>query len=297
MARLSFKAVPEICSICALLITPIVLWATPHSWLIRTKIFGLELKDLITIGMVIVLSFIILILRIPARIRPYLYLTPYYEEVDHSFFYLEDGTVIVRSIMILGSGWQNGLSTLPSEGFLWFNEVRRDRLHYRLIHLGKRKDRSLDAEQPSITKLDFKGPRSGESETRLLRWTPQISPPMRRFETVAYQAEVTTPETESAAFHPDGTTLGFGVSIRTCKVTLRAYAPPGYIFRLLTPECTVRDFETIEEISVPSSGHPNAKLSVDNSVLEVLSNSVRKGRRYWYHYRFEKVGNVKERVS
>lgn len=295
MPRISFKAVPEICSVCALMITPIVMWATPQSWLIRSKVYGLEVKNLLTIGTIIALSIIILILRIPTRVRPYLNFSPYYETVEHSFFYYEDGTVVVRSVMILGAGWQKSLSTLPTEGFLWFNEIPRDRLHYRLIHLGNRKDRKLDAEQPSIAKLDYKGPRSGENETKLLSWTPLISPPVGRFETVAYQAEVTTPGTESAAFHPEGTTLGFGVSIKTCKVTLRAYAPPGYIFRLMAPESTVRDFETALEISVPEREHPRASLSVDHSVIEVVSDTVRKGRRYWYHYRFEKVGIVKER--
>lgn len=257
--------------------------------------YGLDVKDAITIILIVALALIVLLLRLPARLRKYLNRRPFYERIDHNFFYLEDGTFILRSIYVLNAGWMNNLELLPSEGFMWFNHIPRDRLHYRLIHHGKRQDRTIHADHPTIQPIDFKSPRQGERETSFLSWTPKISPPLSRFESVAYQVEVTTPGTETAAFTSEGTILGFGTSAGATSATLHAFAPPGYAFHLLPPVFTEREMASGSEVRTLRNSRIKPTLSVDESIVMLTTGSLKAGRRYWVHFRFEKVGKVSER--
>lgn len=297
MVKPVLKSVPEIASLAALLATPLVNCILPKAWIDAHVAIGLDVKDSINIALILALSLLVLALALPGRMRPFLHLTPFYERVEHSFFYEADGTVTVRSLMILNAGWRQGLQDLPSEGFLWFNEIERDQLHYRLLHFGQRQDRTLTADYPSIAPVAYTSPRTGENGARMLSWRPRISSPMRRFERIAYQVEVVTPGTETAAFSEDGTTFGFGVSIATYDLLLRAYAPAGFIVDFLPPTFTLRNVDTTEEIRVLSPGGIYPRRSIDLSVAEVAAPHPKTRRRYWVHYRFLPAGQFKERSA
>lgn len=295
LLTMKLKSLPEVASLVALFATPVIYLFAPNTWTTYPVGLGLDVKDLISIIIILILSFVLLSIRLPVKIRKYFYVNPFYEKVEHHFFYHEDGTFILRSFFIINSGWTRNLTYLPSEGFMWFNAIPRDRLHYRLIHYGRRQDREIHADHPVISPVQFNSPRSAEHETAMLSWRPQITPAMQRFETLAYQVEVTTPNTETAAFDVDGTVLGFGVAIPTIELSLNAFAPPGYAFKLLAPKCTVRHLDSAVEIKAIDSGDLLPRLSVDETVILVNAARPKRGRRYWIHYRFEKVSKVRER--
>lgn len=286
---LGLKSLPDICSVLAIVATPLVHIYVPKPWLAKPLALGLDVKDWIASAAILFLAGLILFGRFASRIRRLTYFNPFYESVEHSFFYQEDGTFTLRSLYVLNSGWKSGLRDLPAEGFLWFNKIPRDKLHYRLIQYGSRRDRHLSAERPIIGAVQFQSPREGERETALLTWRPRIDPPMKRFETLAYQVEVTTPYTETAAFHSDGTILGFPVILRTIYIKLRAFAPQGFAFRLQSPIASVRSVETAEELAWRTPKYFMPRLSVDESVLLINGWNPKKHARYWSHFRFEEV--------
>lgn len=290
------SAISEYAALAALFATPAVHWALPVAWREAPVALGLDAKDVLTLLIIAGLVVVLLIVSRLEGLRKYLHRTPFYEKVEHAFFYQEDGTFTLRSLFVLNAGWQPRVGVLPAEGFLWFNRIDRDRLLYRLIRFGRRQDRGLDADYPEIRPVPYHSPRQGEGEVARLSWQASVTPEMRRFESLAYQVEVTTPGTETAAFHDDGTTLGFGVSIPTRDLSLRAYAPPGFVFEFVPPIYSLRDYDTAEEIGVAPPGAAYPTLSLDRTIVEIRAWAPRVRRRYWVHYRFVRAGAIKERA-
>jgi hypothetical protein len=119
---------------------------------------------------------------------------------------------------------------------------------------------------------------------------PTVSPSLGVKESISFVVEIMAMRTETAAFKA-GTKLGFGVNIPTSHACVRAQAPFGYRFVLLDPSLTVRRSDTLGEVPVNESKRPKAIVSPDGSLLSLDVHRPMLNRRYWVHYRFQKLGS------
>ena len=196
--------------------------------------------------------------------------------------------MLVRSTFVLLAGWDKPISVLPQEGFLWFKDIDRDKIHYRLVERGRVAARAISGASPDIAHRPLQFDRS-DLATSSLSWQPTIQPPLGRKETITYQVEVLTPGTETEAFTPEGMTMGFGVSLPTGTVTLQAYAPIGYEFALVKPCVSIRDYETGAPLPAGRGDVALPAISPDGTIVTLTRRHPKPKRRTWVHYRFEQL--------
>lgn len=243
------------------------------------KLFGdLPLQDIISFLLIIIVIIFLLLSNIFAKIKDFFRTKPYYNKVEHSFFYDEKGGVLTRSDFELINKSKKDLTDVPKEGFYWSDEINKDKIFFRIINRDLY-DRNLKKTLPTITPTD-------NSNEQLLSWSPKIIPPLEKNGKIEYQVEIMTPETEQKAFSPEGTLLGFGVTLDTNLVILRAYAPVGYSFNFVNPNYSVREFDSCKQIDKESSTINPPSISPDGSVVEWVIKKPKPMRRYWVHYKF-----------
>jgi hypothetical protein len=279
----------------ALIVSPFVSFILPASLASRQILPHTDWKDAINIALIAGYATIIVGRMLFANLLVLLRWGACYRHVEHNYFYQEDGTVLVRSTFHLVAGWKEPIEELPREELLWFSDIDRDKIHYRLVQRGTVAARRISGALPDITPSQLVFERA-DMTPRAVSWRPKISPPLRRKESLVYQVEILTPGTEKAAFEPGGTTMGFGIALPTSSVSLSAYAPIGYQFDLLEPSLTMRDYTALTPVPGTRAENAPPELSPDGTIVTLARVRPRAGKRTWIHYRFERLDGVVARV-
>lgn len=288
---LMFSRLLQVAGFFSLVLAPLVTSFIDDAILRTTLPNGTTLKDALNILIIASLAGTLLARHCVRGVVNALRWRPYYNRVEHQYFYSADGTVVTRSSYEFINGWARRTAELVPENLVWHREIGAKDLVYRLYYRGSYRDRTLRSARSAITPAGLRGKRRASGDY-FFSWTPRIDPPLRRKERIHFMVEIIAANTETAAFAPDGTKLGFGIQLATGQAKVVAHAPFGYHFRLLEPRLTLRDARTLEEIPTPPRHLPRPRISPDGSVLDLTVRRPRPRRRYWVHYRFEKVGNL-----
>lgn len=286
-----FSKLLQLAGFLALVLAPAVTYLLDDTLLRATLPNGAPLKDALNILIIAILAGIVLARYFVRGMVNALRWRPYYNRVEHQYFYSADGTVVTRSSYEFINGWRRRTAHLVPENLVWHREISTQDLVYRLYDRGSYRDRTLRSAHSAITPAGLRGEQRAGGNW-FFSWTPTIDPPLRRKERIHFMVEIIAAGTETDAFTAGGTKLGFGVQIATGRASVVAYAPFGYRFSLLEPRLTLRDARTLDEIPTPAKRLPVPKISPDGSVLDLTVRRPRPRRRYWVHYRFEKVGDL-----
>lgn len=285
-----FSKLLQIAAFLALVVAPVVPYLLDENVLRTTLPNGTPLKDALNILIIAILAGTLLARHFVRGLINALRWQPYYNRVEHQYFYSADGTVVTRSAYEYINGWRRRTAQLVAENLVWHRQIGTKDLVYRLYDRGSYRDRALRSAHSAITPAALRGEQRAAGDW-FFSWTPRIHPPLRRKERIHFMVEIIAAKTETAAFSPAGTTLGFGVQLPTGQAKVVAYAPFGYRFSLVEPRLTLRDARTLDEIPTPAGRLPVPKISPDGSVLDLAVRRPRVRCRYWVHYRFEKVGD------
>lgn len=282
-----FSRALQIIGLLAIVIAPAITFLVPRDVTGQIVAAQVSIKDLVLLGCIAILGSMVFLakgLRWASRL---LREEAFYQRVEYAYFYQPDGTVITRTRFDLVNGWQQ-TSTLPPENLIWHSQITYSDVVYRLYARGKFSDRKI---QPGSPRIEYAIPDAKKSETNDYRysWYPAISPELHAKEAISYVVEITADSTEKAAFDHSGTRLGFGLDVLAMQATITAYAPFGHRFHLTKPAATVRDSRSLEEIPNSQKKAPVPKISPDGTILTLSVKRPKAGRRYWVHYRFEKL--------
>jgi hypothetical protein len=210
-----------------------------------------------------------------------------YRNVQYRWHYRMDGTVEGNCIFDVENRLNGNVVSLPVEGLIWYNEITKKTVTFRLIVRESDRPHHFDDDEPIISKsesvLDFVRNRPGFH----LDWSPTIIPALEPGERIAYEVEILTPRTERDAFGDTGTTVGFPVTRFTDRVELDAFAPPGYRFVALQPTVTISDVRNAHSPLAVPQDLASPQVSSDGSHVRWEIEAPAAGRRYYFHYRFE----------
>lgn len=277
----------EIIGILAIIVAPIIAVGLPEEISNEVVAARITVKDLVVLGLVLLLGAYMFLLRGARMVTDWLAFEPFYRNVEFNYFYLHDGTVVVRNRFDLTNGWQQS-SVLPEENLIWHRRIEESDLVYRLYERGRFGDRKIVSDKPSI-EYALAEPEISDGEDYRYTWKPKIKPVLGVKETISFIVEIVANKTEKAAFEATGTKLGFGLGIPTTKATLTAYAPFGCRFSLLDPYVTVRRSSDLTEIKNSRSRAPEPVISPDGTILTLSVKRPKPSARYWVHYRFEPI--------
>lgn len=271
-------------SLLAIIAAPLFALVLPQSISGRLVGANVELKDLVLLGCVLILALAVYSARAAEMAIRWFARRPFYRRIDVHYFYLKDGTVIIRNKFDFVNGWHTS-GYLPRDDLIWHRPITKSDMFYRFYERGKLRDRTMTSDAPTIISAVPESTPSTSNDHRY-SWIPTVGPPLGFKEKISFVVEIMALKTEVAAFAA-GTKLGFGVNIPTSKVTLTAHAPFGYRFVLQEPVLTVRRADDLAEIETASSSRPRPTVSPDGSVLTLNVARPRSERRYWVHYKFE----------
>lgn len=277
----------EILGVGSILLGPMIAVFVPSDRTIQFLSKTIGLKDFSFLILLFTLGFSIIFVRIGRRISDWLQIDSFYRSAEYNYFFSEDGTVITRNKFELVNGWHFS-AVLPEEDLLWYAPISEQNMIYRLFERGQFRDRRISHGEngPKIDPIAFQR-MPGDDTNYRYRWRPIISPSLARKERISYIAEIIARGTETEAFERKGTNFGFGLSIRCHKAVICGYAPFGYKFVLINPQFSIRDSETLQEIGSGKFIEPI--VSPDGTMLTLTVNRPKPNKRYWVHYRFEKV--------
>lgn len=244
------------------------------------------LKDAVLLSSIAMLALVVYSAQVIRIVARWLARTSFYRQIEFNYIYLGDGTVITRNSYDYVNGW-NHSDELPREDLIWHKKITRNDLLYRFYERGKLRDRNMSSGAATTIQAIPREKGSSGADHRY-SWTPVVHPRLSPKESISFVVEIMSIKTETAAFQL-GTKLGFGVNIPTIKARVEAHAPFGYRFVLLDPNLTIRNTETLNEVAIPQSRLPSPKVSADGSRLTLEIKRPTLNRRYWVHYRFEKV--------
>jgi len=276
----------EIIGLAAVILGPILAFVIPTDFRLQFSSADVSLKDLVLLGLVLLLGLGILLLRGFRKVLDWTSIRPFYSRVEFQYFYSTDATVVTRNRFDLVNGW-TPTEELPEENLIWHREIVDSDLVYRLYERGRYRDRTMGSHDPKIEFVLPTPVQEKPSEFRYV-WTPTIQPKLTRKEPVSYMVEIVAAGTETAAFEPGGTKLGFGLNLPCNLAEITAYAPFGYEFELVEPKFTIRDTEDLSEVPIRTQIEP--LISPDGTILSLTIKRPRAGLRYWAHYRFKKTG-------
>lgn len=246
---------------------------------------GLELKDAILLACFAALAIALFGIRLASFLYLIFKINPYYENVRIEYFYQPDGTVTTRTHFSFVNGWKRA-ERLPEESLIWHRPIGPNDIMYRLYQRGDLGDRDIDAD--SDTQIAAIPQLTESASDYRYSWTPRIRPALRLKERVSFIVEIVSEKTELDAFEA-GTKLGFGFQIPSNSVSLTAYAPFGHRFTLIEPKISVRRSSDLVEIAVSPRKKPVPVTSPDGTVVTLKLRRTKPGRRYWIHYRFDKM--------
>ncbi len=279
----------SIMALLAIIIAPACSFLLPPDITNKLVTSHVVLKDAVLLSSIAILACLVYsaeALRVAMR---WLARKPFYRKIDFNYIYLSDGTVITRTSYDYINGWHPS-SELPREDLIWHKRITKNDLLYRFYERGKLRDRNISSgAETTIEAIPRERENSGADHR--YSWTPAVRPPLGIKENISFVVEIMSPKTETAAFQA-GTKLGFGVNVPTIKACLEAHAPFGYRFVLLDPSLTIRNTENLNEIAANQSRLAKPAVSADGSRMTLEVKRPMLGRRYWVHYRFEKVQRV-----
>jgi hypothetical protein len=281
----------EVIGLLAMVIAPIVALMLPAGVANKVVAAHATVKDLVLLALLMILAIAVLLDQFVDLLWRGIRLSPFYQNAEFSYFYLPDGTVITRSRYDLVNGWSR-TRFLPSEHLIWHRPISESDIVYRLYARGRFNDRRIVSDPPSIQMTQPHAESAGQDFR--YRWQPRVTPGLGIKESLSYVVEIVADKTEVDAFKPGGTKLGFGFDIPASKASLTAYAPFNHKFVLLDPVVTVRESENLTEVPNSSATAPAARISPDGTILTVFQKRPKSGRRYWVHYRFEKLSHREE---
>lgn len=211
-----------------------------------------------------------------------------YKDLYFSWVYSEDGTLAGNCVYELENRGKKSINRLPYEGFVWFKQPAENSVNFRIIYRNGDVVHRFSEDHARWVRLekfvDIFRANSGID----LSWSPKITPPISKSETILYEIELETPKTEVAAFEPQGSILGFPVRRYTDRARLTAKAPKGYKFVLLKPTVTVTSLETGENRPELEARTAEVVLTANHSSFDWEVEAPAIGHRYWVHFRFEK---------
>lgn len=272
----------------SLVVTPLVAIILPKQVLEFSIFSYLPLRDALHILLFISGLCVVLLSGAAGVIWSSIQFREHYFGADHQFFYDKDRGFLMRSTYTVRAGWGSELKRLPQEDFIWLFDIEKHKIFYRIIARGRLSDRKIQKERPTIEVRDIKSSPSVNGDgVRVVSWCPELDPPLRPRETITYQVEIYTPNSEGAAFTENGSIFGIGTRLPTKSMNVTAYAPLGYSFDLIGPISTVRRYGTGEQLMSNASGKSTPKLSPDGTVVSLFKKWPRKNQSYWVHFRFK----------
>lgn len=279
----------EVIGIIAIIVAPVAAFLLPEKIADQVVTSNTSIKDLVLLVCVLTLGAILFVSRAAAFLFAYVRSKPFYENVELTYFYLPDGTVVSRMRFDLVNGWSE-TADAPEEHLVWHKQIDDSDLVYRLYARRRFGDARI-AEERSNIELVKSGTDPAPNVVSDFRfsWRPKLAPPMAKKERLAYVVEIVAEKTETAAFGEAGTKLGFGFDNPAAKARVTAYAPFGHRFVAIAPFGSVRTSKDLSEIPGSADGAPKPVVSPDGSQLVLSVTEPRPGRRYWAHYRFERV--------
>ncbi len=150
MKRPSFSTISNIAQILALICSPFILFIIDREFLSREITPYISVKDTLYLLITSLLALTLFIKLFFSKIRELIAIRPFYSDVQHNYFFDEDGTVVTRSSYTFVNGWLRKLGKLPKENLVWFAQLDERPVFYRLYYRGSYLDRTLTAEEPEI---------------------------------------------------------------------------------------------------------------------------------------------------
>jgi len=286
MAKSNLSKATSTFGLVAIVVAPLATFLLPIGTTGKLVAANIQLKDAILLTCVAVLGVAIFARRAFESVALLVARRPFYRTMRFNYFYLADGSVLIRNNFDYINGWRRS-QDLPREDLIWHQEITENDLLYRLYERGKLRDRRMASAPPTIISA-VPMREGGELADHRYSWIPQVKPELGRKEHVSFVVEIFAAKTETAAFAA-GTKMGFGVNVRTKKASLKAHAPFGYRFVLIDPTLTVRRTSDLTEVNVGDKMRPTPQVSPDGSLLTLDVSRPSVGRRYWVHYRFEPI--------
>jgi hypothetical protein len=201
------------------------------------------------------------------------------EEVEHDWRVSENGDFSGRYTYSVKNVSDEDISVLPADDLLWFAEPTKITINFKVIE-SPRNNKITDYRNTILRYLfDYVFSKSVNS----ISWSHVIEPPLRPGESIKYQIQIETPETENDAFTESGAIAGIPASVPTKQAKLNYVAPNGYKFVILEPIIVVDNKGTSHPDEIADITGPN--LSKSGVILSWVINNLKYGRRYWFKYK------------
>jgi hypothetical protein len=211
-----------------------------------------------------------------------------YDSLDIDWFYQANGDLSGTLVYTVRNNGHGAIAKLPKESIVWYKRPDERDVRFRLVFRDGGRPHTLPSERYEITDLDRLTIGLKHPQEHVIEWEPDIYPLVEPGETVTYEAQLSTPGTETAAFTPAGTTVGHPVHYWTGRLSLEAHAPLGWRIELMNPPFLVADIDTGKARRELTRSTQAPLLVGDGSKLTWALKRPRKGARYIANYRFVK---------
>lgn len=213
----------------------------------------------------------------------------HYDYVDFDWDYGLGGDLEGRCIYRVVNASDEVVDVLPSEGMLWYSDPIKPETRFRILWRDGDRRHHFENASPKADKFAVKFNPRIEHSSFDLTWSPVVRPPLQPGETLTYQVEIYTPNTELAAFEPSGSHVGCPIKLPTKWLRVHCAAPRGMKFSLMEPAISVLDLVAEQNFPQVEGSLRRPELSIDSTRITWRVDYPKVGYRYWVNFRIESL--------